>query len=287
MRFYHAFMHCIFAYRIGPLALYPKDFLAALMRTQGMMAQAAVVERIEVRPMMAYRIDSLNSTRVLLTSTAGDSIEVDAHELNLPANLQNEVDGCVASFVLFDDAWRLNGLLMPMSEAHKKWHSLQEKDPHYVRPGTATLTSKEALKRTRGEQIAYFADGEQLKEYLNKKIKFPKDMLGFVDERGGELPTLFIDVEDDWNALHFFFGYSPSIADPSNPFYDPVQARHEATNLLWDAESVTTHAVHYLLDHDFLPDVYADEALFPPKSSHQTKRADIEFLLRFWRRENY
>lgn len=142
------------------------------------------------------------------------------------------------------------------------------------------------LERTNGQQIAYFADREKMKDFLEEKIRFPRHMLSFVDERDGELPTVFIDKEEPKDCLQFFFGFSPCIADPSNPFYDKEIAREKAINILWDAESVTTHAVEYLLEHNFLPDIYDDEVL-SKFSTTEEKRHDIDFLMRFYRRENY
>ena len=145
-----------------------------------------------------------------------------------------------------------------------------------------------AMMRTKDmeQQIAYFADREQLKDFLEEKIRFQRHMLNFIDEHEGELPTLFIDTEEPKDCLQFFYGYSPYIAGPANPFYDKEKAREGAVNLLWDAEAVTTHALNYLLEHNYLPDIYDDEVLSRFSTPTQ-KRHDIDFLMRFYRRENY
>ncbi len=41
-----------------------------------------------------------------------------------------------------------------------------------------------------------------------------------------------------------------------------------------------------MLDHNFLPDIYNDDAL-SASSTKEEKRHDIDFLMRFYRRENY
>lgn len=56
--------------------------------------------------------------------------------------------------------------------------------------------------------------------------------------------------------------------------------------MLWDAEAVTTHAIQYLLEHNFLPDIENDDT-FSRHNTPQQTRADIDFVMRFWRRENY
>ena len=142
------------------------------------------------------------------------------------------------------------------------------------------------LKRTKGQRIAYFADREQMKDWLVEKIQFPRHMVGFVDERGGEQPTIFIDAEEPKNCLQFFFGYNHCIADPSNPYYDQAEAKERGINMLWNAESVTTHAMNYLLDMGYLPDIYRDMVFSRYNTTEQTRK-DIDFLMRFWRQENY
>ena len=56
--------------------------------------------------------------------------------------------------------------------------------------------------------------------------------------------------------------------------------------MLGDEESLTTHAVKYLLEHNFLPNIY-DDGLLSHQRSPEEKRHDIGFLMRFYRRENY
>lgn len=51
-------------------------------------------------------------------------------------------------------------------------------------------------------------------------------------------------------------------------------------------ESLTTHAVKYLLEHNFLPKIF-DNGLLSYQRSPEEKRHDIGFPMRFYRRENY
>ena len=269
-----------------------------MMRTKDMEHQAEDVDKIEMLGMGVYKYERVKTgfklmahasktERLRLTRTNGKEIEIEARELNLPEEELKNFDGFMASsFVFYQGEWHLNGILFPFPETARKWKELCEDDRENLKPGTATLTADMMLKRTNGQQIAYFADIEQMKDFLEEKIRFPRHMLNFIDERGGELPTLFIDTEEPKDCLQFFYGYSPCIADPDNPFYDKEKAREGAVNLLWDAESVTTHALKYLLEHDYLPDIYDDEVL-SRFSTPAEKRLDIDFLMRFYRRENY
>ena len=287
MAMFYSATKCAFSYQIGPLALYPKDWLAELMRLKGMEKAASDVEKIEMLYAGTYKYEFSSPGRLLLTRTNGRQIELPAEDLNMTDMMLREHDGCIAtSFIYYQQEWHLNGMVFPVEGIAKKWEMYCNDDPENLKPGTQTLTAEMALDRTCGQRIAYFADREQMKEFLVEKIKFPRQMLGFVDERGGDLPTIFIDELEPKNCLQFFFGYSTYIADPDNPFYDAEKAQEKAINLLWDAEAVTTHAVNYLLEHNFLPDIENDR-IFSRHNSPQQTRADIDFVMRFWRRENY
>lgn len=138
------------------------------------------------------------------------------------------------------------------------------------------------LERTDGKRIFYFKDFKELKQFLMEKIRFPREMTDWTDKHH----EILIDTEERYSCLQTFTGYSAHIADPDNPYYDAVTAKEKAINILWDAEAVTTHAVNYLLSKGFLPDIYADDAFSRHNTTEQT-RADIDFLMRYWRRENY
>lgn len=299
MAYYVAFTTCIFKYKVGPLACYAKDYLAALMRTKGMEQEAAEVAGIEVIDAGTYKVnhapsESLTSKaetpdnkRLILTRTNGRQIEINAQELNLDEKQLESIKGIMASsFVHYQGEWHLNGMILSLDGIEKEWEDWCKKDPDYIKPGTMTLTAQEMLKRTGGQRIAYFADLNQMKDFLEQKLQVPRHLLGFVTENENDRPTLFIDTDEAKNCLQFFFGLTSSIADPDNPYYDKNEARRYAFDFLWNAEAVTTHAVNYLLEHDFLPDIYDDQVL-SQFSTHEQKRHDIDFLMRFYRRELY
>lgn len=299
MAWYYAYTKCIFQYKTGHLALYPKDLLAAMMRTKGMEQEAEEVESIEFLNFGMYKMESVklpffqrrektDVKRVKLTRTNGKQIEINAYELNLPdGKTSDDFDGLAAtSFVLYQGEWHLNGILMLYEDIAEKWDDLCKDDSDYIEPGNQTLTGEMMLKRTGGQRIAYFADREKLKDFLEEKIRFPRNMLSFIDEKDGDLPVVFIDTEEPKNCLQIFFSSSPWIADPVNPYYNKAEARKSAINILLETENVTTHAVKYLLEHDFLPDIYDDDVL-SSFSTTEEKRKDIDFLLRYYRREEY
>jgi len=284
---FFSLVFCIFKYRIGPLALFAKDYLGALLRVKGMDSLADELERIEILYSAFYRYEAIAPDRQRLTHTNGRQLTIETAELSMTDKMLREHNSFLASsLVYYQGEWHLNGMLSPTNLTNEGWKECCEKDPDYHAPGETTFTAEMMLKYNGGQRLAYFANLEELKDYLVKELKYSRENLGYLDEHGGSLPTLFIDTLEKKDCLHFFFEDSINIADPANPFYDPVKARTKAVNMLWDAEAVTTNAVKYLLEQGFLPDVYND-AVFSCHSTRKQTKADIDFLMRFWRRDDY
>ena len=285
MHMYYAQTHCIFAYKVGPLALYTKDWLAALMRTKDMEQEAQDVEAIEVTTFETWKYDFKDDETLHLVKTDGTEIDILADELNMTRTMLQQHDGCGASFVRYQGEWHLNGITFPIEGIHKKWQAMCEKDPMYQRPGTKPLTAERALELTKGKRIAYFANCDELKQYLHENLNFPFEQLHFVDKKLDEQPVLFIDETSKTHVLQFFYGYTPCIADPDNPFYDPEYAKEEADEMLHDT-SLSTALMQYLLRNNFLPDLNAS-AVFCHTATPSEKSSDTQFYLRYLRQEDY
>lgn len=285
---YFASTQCIFAYKIGPLALYPKNYLAALMRVKGMEEKLATdVDQIERIASGMYRYEFITRSRLLLTRSNGKQIEIESDELNLEKDIIQKYNACMpSSFIWYKGEWHLNGILFPYKVDDKKWEKICAEDHDNLKPGTKTLTGKMMLERTNGRQMFYFANNEELKDFLRKTLKFPPHLLTFVDEYPGELPAIFIDTEEPKNCLQTFFAHSAYIADPENPYYNAEKAKNSAVDILWNGNNMSTHAVNYLLSKGYLPDVY-DAPVLSKQSTNEQKRQDIDFLMRCWRREDY
>ena len=56
--------------------------------------------------------------------------------------------------------------------------------------------------------------------------------------------------------------------------------------MFWNDKSISTEAILWLLERNYIPDIY-DDALLSQENSPKQKQADARFLLRYMRRENY
>ena len=161
-------------------------------------------------------------------------------------------------------------------------------DPDYKAEGKRDVTGEMLLERSGGKEILYFYDLDEMKSYLMKNMGYRPEHFDFLKEQDltGKHPLLFIDKNAKKYALHFSFGFTPCIADPSNPYYDVAVARKESIEMFWNDKSISTEAILYLLEHNYIPDIYNDP-LLSQMSSPEEKQSDARFLLRYMRRENY
>lgn len=73
---------------------------------------------------------------------------------------------------------------------------------------------------------------------------------------------------------------------PNQSHYDATIARKEAIEMFWNDKSISTEAILYLLEHNYISDIYND-SLFNQDSSLKEKQADARYLLRYMGREDY
>ena len=178
--------------------------------------------------------------------------------------------------------------MIPIKDTANHWDDIVKKSPDYKAEGTRDVTGEMLLKQTGGKELLYFADQKEMENYLIKNMRHRPEHLEFLKEHDltGKHPLIFIDRNAKKFAMHFSFAFTPCIADPSNPYYDAAVARKETIEMLWNDQSISTEAILYLLEHNYLPDIY-DDPLLSYKSSIDEKHSDILFLLRYMRRENY
>lgn len=289
MRFHASVMNLIFQYRVGPLALHPKDWLAELMRTRKMTEAAADMEAIERIPAGAYKYTvSADGKTLYMEHTNGRRLQLAREEITLTDSQLRQYDACTATFVSYQGAWHMNGAMMPFKHDETHWNQICEKASDYVPKGMAIADAKWYLERTGGKQMLFFAGKKEAEDYLKSNKMYVEGEKDFLANSGyaGQPIMMFIDGNDAQGILQFTFGFTPCIAAPDNPFYDEDIARQEAVEMLWNDDSIGTGAMLYMLDHGYLPEILTDDQLCQ-NSTYQEKESDVRFLLRYMRREKY
>ena len=289
MRMHYAIMNCIFQFRMGPLALFPKDYLAALMRTRGMTIAAADAEAIELLRTGSYKYTvSADGQTLHLERTNGQKLQVAREEITLSDEQLREFNACLGVFVSYQGAWHMNGVMMPFQVTDSDWEEICKKAPGYMPEGLLMADADWYLNHTDGKPLLFFANRQEAWEYLKAHQLMAvnnSDMLSELNS-GLQPVMMFIDGGDPQGCLQFSHGFTPCVAAPENPFYNQDTARQEAVEMLWNDDCISTGAVLYMLDHGYLPELLTDDMLCQD-SPDSVKEADARFLLRYMRREKY
>ena len=286
---YYAFTKCIFAFKVGPLALFPKEYLAALARSRNFPKLARQLEEIEVTPLRAFLYEvNDDMTSLHLRGTDGKEMDVARQEITLDDKELDECDGFGASFIRYKGTWHLNGILVPMGKAVEKWDKLCEDDPHHLKDGQSIMGPEQYLQRTGGKRLFFFKDLKETKDFMINKMGFNPDSLTSFDiDKKYERPvTVFIDTEEKEECLRLSIGYTHCICTPENPYYDAATAQKDVLQVLWRNDRIGSGMVLYLLSKDYLPDLPNDK-IFCKHDTLQTRKADARFLLRYMRQSRF
>ncbi|MBR6180981.1 MAG: DUF3843 family protein [Prevotella sp.] len=288
LSFYQAINFCIFAYKVGPLALYPKDYLAALARVKGKNTLSDTMEAVKVFPTHAFKMKVNEDGKTIdLLSTNEKNLTIKRDEITLKDKQLSKYDGCVASFVSYHEEWRLNGVMSPFEGCAERWDELIKKDPEYKPEDHLIADADWFLRRTKGKQILFFDGQEELYHFMVSEMDFHEEWIQELSSKvENDHPVImFIDKESK-NFLNLSFEFCECIKTPDNPFYDANIACKEAIEMLWNYNSIGTSVILYLLDKGYLPDILNDSFIIQDNPI-EVKEQDVRFLLRYMRKEKY
>lgn len=285
MEMFVSHVRMLFDYRMGPLALYPNEWLANLARTYGMEDKRKTLVDVQSLPFEVFRYDVDKDGTLHLEDTTDHKIDVAKDELNHTPKEVSTYDGCMAQFVKFRGQWHLNGSFTPLHlngqlEGQKAGDSATT--GHNIHP----VSTDELLQKTGGRRLLFFKDTGELVGTMKEFELYPKDaMNSFPNDDSHKLPCLFVDETDPVDNVFIGFQMSPYICSPDNPYYDRDTARENAVTLLWTTAAPVSF-VSYLVKHGLLPDA-ATSPVFCQGGNDDMRRGDMYFLMRTERREQY
>ena len=284
MRQYFILSEMKFDNRIGPLALLPYEWLRLLAETTGNSDVAKLLGEIKVQEMDTYKYDpDSDEDPMTLENTRGKVIKVNRKELNLKPEIIKANNACVASFVFYKGAWRLNGVVVPALLKDGEFESF--KDDH-AKSHKKSLSADELLQKTDGRRLVFFKDADEMKHYLLEKVKFPANIAENKALSALEAPCMFIDTEAKGEVEFFAPMIEHSIKSPDNPYYDAEKAKEDAVNILWNSNVTSTNLANYLIEQGLLPDAETS-SVFSQESTHEQRLGDMNFFMRTSRRRLY
>lgn len=191
---YQAACKAVYDYKIGPLALPAKDYLAMILDANGCEKQSHKIADQEYRDTDLYKVIAVGSSTVTFKSIQGDKLEVplDCFSEGMP---WDKVKYIVASFVKYGSYWNLNGMA---GNSNEETFLREQKNYNETYDGTPNYAH--LMKLSGGSPLFYFSDKEAYIDFMKKEMKFPSELIPQVTKSLEKIPasgdvTIFVEGE--------------------------------------------------------------------------------------------
>jgi len=281
-----------FNHRIGPLALKPQEWLAALLRVHRQEDKAAAVDSIVNRELEPYSLESFDDNVVTLRDVDGNLMTLRRTKyLNADDSVLKgkDINGCIGTFALYNGEWFLNGLCVwgdidEFAAGFKRERELAKKDLNVLRD---TLADK-------FKPLFFFKDADSFRKFVTKEIhlpltekqQIPKDvnnLIMFIPDsvQSNDDKTCDIGKRRDFCII---FDIAEYVKSPNNPMYNREKAKNYF--LIADIENVPGEFVRFAISHNLFPD-FAINSAKGYRYARKLTQGNLDFLARTLRRQDY
>ena len=281
-----------FNHRIGPLALKPQEWLAALLRVNGQEDKAAAVASIVNRQLEPYSLESFDDKVVTLRDVEGNLVTLhrtkyfDVGDSTMKGKGTN---GCIGTFAFYNGEWFLNGMNLwadvnKFAASFKREHELAEKDLKALR-GTLAGNRK---------PLFFFKDADSFRKFIEEEFHMPlteeqkipkgaKNIIMFIPEfiQDGDSK---VEYSGDGRGFCLILDCAEYVKSPDNPMYNREKAKNYF--LIADIEKVPGEFVRYAISQNLFPD-FAINSAQGYRHARKLTQDNLDFLARTLRRQDY
>lgn len=278
--YYAAESTACYEFKTGPLALYPKEYLAGFLRDRGMDDFGEKVESQEYKPINVYKKESWDTSNVAFLTTSGDHLPVLTSSFNegIERTLATE-SYCIGSFVRYDGKWYANGL--------NSWGNLARAFDELSKDSDKAMIPEREfnalLKKTGGKRLFFARDITEIKKiYDSFGIRFEID--SEFDAKSLEYSVIFI--HSNMKGICTVENAAKIIKSPDNPYYDHKLSVTEALTPIVSEKAFPGELVHFLIANGLLPDA-ALNSVHGPRRGKALVQENMDFMARFFRQNSY
>ena len=275
---------CVMAwqYRIGPLALFPEEWLGMALRAVGRTDEANDVESIKWRDYEPYLLEQYDDEGFTLRSIDDERLRLTYYNMaQKDDRTVRKHDFAMAMFANYRGEWYLNG---PASWGNGERVFNEVRDSTQKSHNNDLSNYEEVVKKNDGSPLFYYKDTKEAMSFMRQVTGAPFK---------GQLPKEW--DEKDKNVVlylsptrHIFAiapGAAECICDPRNPYYDKQKASERAL-LLVVQNDVPGEMLHYLIANNMLPDACLKSTV-SAEHGRQLMQQNIDFFARTLRRDDY
>lgn len=269
------------SWKVGPLALDAKEWLAAILRHNGHPYGARDLDAMEQREIMYYRVKNVSRKAVTLVGVDDKEISVDYDHNEITKEYAQDNKSGGGEFIRFRGKWHLNGI-MSWNTSLEKFDKEREQWLQKQRLGVPNY--EKLVKENGGSLLFYFKDIDEMIDFLDKKMELKevqKQKINTPQDLWDCTWTLFLPAAD--KGFDSYPDIADCIKDDDNPFYDANIANEQANAM---AFNISSDLLCYLVEHDLLPDV---RFLSPvdEERGRELLHANFDFLVRTKYRQHF
>ena len=272
-----------FRYQVGPLALKPQEWLAALFNVHGHADKAANVATIVAKELEPYVLERYDRQSVTLRNVDDELMTVRRTPyFNVQTTLLKSPDteGCVGSYARYNGEWYLNGM--------NSWGDIKRLIPEYKKDRDMqrnanfrdiAVNPQSILNK---EKIFFFERKEEYERFLEEELKMPKGSKAPLPEKTKNIILYIPSIEE--GKLCTIMDCAEYVKHKNNPMYDKVKSKSHF--LISDIEQVPSEFIRYAIANNLMPD-FALNSNSGYARGRQLAQDNLDFLARTLRRQDY
>lgn len=269
-----------FCEKTGPLSLYAKDWLAAMLVHWGMPEESERLAATKSLKYAVYLLKRYDSEAICLEDVKGEEYIISRDsfkDLSDSTLLDNK--SFIGSLVKYDGQWMLNGvsswsLGTKLFDAYKDQMAITGCDP---------ILYNTIMEINENHPMLYFKDHEEMLEWFDKNIGLDERFT--LPERMKKQRFFAIYVNEVRDIAILPDG-ALVIKDEYNPYYNKKIAEDQGINFIASTETTSREMLHYLIEHNMLPDACIN-SLKGLERGKQLVQENMDFIARFMRVDNY
>lgn len=183
--------------------------------------------------------------------------------------------------VRYNGEWNTAGAVSwyPATELFEQYKNLRQE-----RKRINEEACQKVVDATGGYPMVYFEDWNAFMEWGRKHNVIEEGFKPTLEMQKGRCLALFASPREGMTLVP---NEARFICDPDhNPCYNAAQARRGSLNLLISAGNLSTDMLHFILDHQLIPDATL-AALKDGEHGKQLVQENLDFIARFMRTIDY
>ncbi|QIU92911.1 DUF3843 family protein [Bacteroides faecium] len=266
--------------KTGPLALYTKDWLAAMLTHWGMTEESERLATIESLKYAVYLLKRYDSEAICLEDIKGEEYVISRDSFKeLPDSTLLDNKSFIGSLVKYDGEWLVNGV-SSWSLGTKLFDAYKEK---MTMTGGDSVVYNKIMEINENHPMLYFKDYEEMLGWFDRHIGLDERFTLPEQMKKQRFFAIYVDRVRDMAMLP---DGALVIKDDHNPYYSRKTAEEQGINYIVSAETTSKEMLHYLIEHNMLPDACIN-SIKGMERGRQLVQENMDFIARFMRGDDY